>query len=155
MNAADILAYINTQRETSYRIVGRYAQGESGAAVRVADARGNHYVLKSGTSTNAEVRAAHPGPTTARLRSLGYPAPEYVAVGIVDQTWYVLQTALRGDPIGNRASLALLPQILHLNDLQRDQGESTAGAEYVIRGVMQGYEGYCVVDTLRTYSSES
>ena len=155
MEAAEVIAYINAQRGTSYRIVGRYAQGESGAALRVADAHENRYVFKSGPSSNPEVRAAHPGPNTARLRSLGYPAPEYVAVGIVDETWYILQTALRGAPIGNRISLALLPQILHLNDLQRGQGESTAGAEYIIQGVMEGYAGYCVVDTLRRYSSES
>jgi thiamine kinase-like enzyme len=156
MNAEEVLAHINTQRGTSYQLVGRYAQGESRAAVRVADAHGNRFVLKSGASTNVEVRDAHPGRTTARLRSLGYPAPEYVAVGIAGETWYVLQTAMRGDPIGNRISLALLPQVLHLNDLQRGQSESgDEGPDRIIRGVMEGYAGYCVIDTLRTYSAES
>ncbi|HLI78870.1 MAG TPA: phosphotransferase [Candidatus Binataceae bacterium] len=71
-------------------------------------------------------------------------------------TQRVLQTALRGAPIGNRVSLALLPQILHLNDLQRGQGESTSEEpDRIIRGVMEGYAGYCVLDTLRTYSTES
>jgi len=156
MDAEQVLAQVNAMRGTSYRIVGRFAQGESGAASRVADAEGNRYVLKCGPGANAEVSAAHPGRTTARLRSLGYPAPEYVAVGIVGETWYVLQTALAGDPIGNRVSLALLPQILHLNDLQRGQGDSIDGnPERIIRGVMEGYEGYCVINTLRTYSLES
>jgi len=156
MNAADVLAHINERRGTSYKIVGRYRQGESGTASRVADAADNRFVLKFGASTNVEVRDAHPARTTARLRSLGYPAPEYVAVGIVGETWYVLQTALRGDPIGSRVSLALLPQILHLNDLQRGQGESTSEEpDRIIRGVMEGYAGYCVIDTLRTYSTES
>jgi len=153
MNAADILAHINRQRGASYRIVGKYREGESGAASRVADTDGNRYVLKIGAGD--EFRAEAAARATSRLRAAGYPAPEYVAVGIVDQTWYVLQTVLRGDPIGNRVSLALLPQILHLNDLQREQGESTADAEQIIRGVMEGYAEYCVVDTLRTYSTES
>ena len=56
MNAEEVLAHINTQRGTSYQLVGRYAQGESRAAVRVADAHGNRFVLKSGASTNVEVR---------------------------------------------------------------------------------------------------
>ncbi len=156
MNAEEVLAHINAQRGTSYRIVGRYAQGESRAAMRVADSHGNGFVLKFGASTNVEVRDAHPGRTTARLRSLGYLAPEYVTVGIAGETWYVLQTAMRGDPIGNRVSLALLPQLLHLNDLQRGQGESTSQEpDRIIRGVMEGYAGYCIIDTLRTYSTES
>ena len=156
MSAEEVLAHINAQRGTAYRIIGRYAQGESRAARRVADAHGNRFVLKFGASTNVEVRDAHPGRTTARLRSLGYPAPEYVAVGIAGETWYVLQTAMRGDPIGNRVSLALLPQILHLNDLQRGQSESgDEGPDRIIRGVREGYVGYCVIDTLRTYSAES
>jgi thiamine kinase-like enzyme len=156
MNAEEVLAHINAQRRTSYQIVGRYAQGESRAAVRVADAHGNRFVLKSGASTNVEVRNAHPGRTTARLRNLGYPAPEYVAVGIAGETWYVLQTAMRGDPIGNRISLALLPQLLHLNDLQRGQGESISEEPArIIRGVMDGYAEFCIIDTIRTYSAES
>jgi hypothetical protein len=156
MSDDEILAHINAQRGTSYRIIGRYAQGESRAARRVADAHGNRFVLKFGATTNVEVRDAHPGHTTARLRSLGYPAPEYVAVGIAGETWYVLQTAMRGDPIGNRVSLAILPQLLHLNDLQRGQGESVNDEpDRIIRGVMEGYAEFCIIETLRTYSAES
>ena len=86
MKASDLIAQVNRERGTSYQIVGRYAQGESRAARRVADAHGNRFVLKFGASTNVKVRDAHPGRTTARLRSLGYPAPEYVAVGIAGET---------------------------------------------------------------------
>ena len=89
------------------------------------------------------------------MRSLGYPAPEYVVIGRVDGISYALQTAIRGEPIANRVSLALLLQILRLNDLQRGQGESSAGAEHIISGVMEGYAEYCIVDTLRTYSAKS
>jgi thiamine kinase-like enzyme len=156
MKASDLIAHINRERGTSYRITGRYAQGESGAARRVADAHGNRFVLKFGASTNVKVRDAHPGRTTARLRSLGYPAPEYVAVGIAGETWYALQTAMPGEPNGARVSLALLPQLLHLNDLQRGQGEpANDEPEHLIRGVMEGYAEFCVIDTLRTYSADS
>ena len=156
MNADQILAHINAERGTSYRLVGRYAQGDSGAARKVVDDAGNRYALKLGPSNSAEVGSAHPGRTTARLRSLGYPAPEYVVVGIAGETWYVLQTAIRGEPIGNRISLALLPQILHLTNLQRGQGDSASeNPERIIRGVMEGYEEYCVINTLRSYSGES
>ena len=46
MTADEVLAHINTERGTSYRLAGRYAQGESGAASKVVDANGNRLVLK-------------------------------------------------------------------------------------------------------------
>ena len=156
MNAEEVLVHINSQRGTSYRIVGCYAQGESGAASRVEDASGNRYVLKCGATAGGEVGDAHfPGITT-RLRSLGYPAPEYVAVGIAAETWYLLHTAMPGEPIADRVSLALLPQILRLNDLQRGQGVSTDDdPDRIVRGVMEGHTGYCIIETLQSYSTES
>jgi hypothetical protein len=154
MNAADILAHINERRGTSYKIVGRYGQGESGIASQVVDEHGNRYVLKLGAG--GEFRAESAARSTSRLRGLGYPAPEYTAFGSIDETSYVLQRAMRGEPIGNRVSLALLPQLLHLNDLQRGQGESINDEpDRIIRGVMEGYADFCRIDTLRTYSAES
>jgi fructosamine-3-kinase len=156
MTAEQVLAYINADRRTSYRLVGRYLQGESGAARKVVDDEGNRFVLKFGSSINHEVGNAHPGRITERLRSVGYPTPHYLAVGVVRDTWYIVQTVMRGAPIGNRVSLVLLPQILHLNDLQRGQGDSRdENPERITRGVMEGFAGYCVIDTLRTYSDRS
>lgn len=156
MDADEILEQINRQRGTSYKIVGRYAQGESGAASQVSDEHGSRYMLKIDAADNSEFRAQHAAHATSRLRRLGYPAPEYIATGSVEGMSYVLQTAMRGKPVRDRVTLAILPQLLHLNDLQRGQGDLLNDEpERIIRGVMQGYAEYCVIDTLRTYSAES
>jgi aminoglycoside phosphotransferase (APT) family kinase protein len=154
VNASDVIAHINQRLGKSYRIVGDYAAGESGTASRVIDDLENRYVLKIGEGS--EFRAENAARTIQRLRALGYPAPEYVAVGNVEQTSFSVQREMRGEPIGARVQLGLLPQLLHLNDLQRGQGESENDEpDRMIRGVMEGYADFCILDTLRTYSCES
>jgi aminoglycoside phosphotransferase (APT) family kinase protein len=154
MNAADIVEHINRDRKTSYKVVGQYDSGGSGAASQIVDALANRYVLKLGAS--AEFRAENAARTTRRMRSLGYPAPEYVAVGNADETSYSLRRVMPGEPIGSRVHPQLLPQLLHLNDLQRGQGDSENDEPHrIIRGVTEGYSEFCVIDTLRTYSAES
>jgi len=154
MNASDIIAHINRNLGTSYKIVGRYAAGESGLASQVVDPASNRYVLKLGEGH--EFRPEHAAHVTRLLRGLGYPAPEYVAVGTVAKTSYSLQRVVPGEPIRLRVSLALLPQLLYLNDLQRGQGEpENDEPDRLIRGVMEGYADFCIIDTLRAYSAES
>jgi aminoglycoside phosphotransferase (APT) family kinase protein len=154
MNPSAIVAHLNERLATSYRIVGQYAAGESGAALQIIDEHSNRYVLKTGSG--GDFRAENAARTTQRLRGLGYPAPQYVATGTVAQTSYSLQRAMRGEPIGSRASLALLPQLLHLNDLQRGQGEAENDEPgRIIRGVMEGYADFCIIDALRTFSTDS
>lgn len=113
MNSQDVIAQINQSLGASYKIAGRYAAGESGVASKVMDEDANRYVLKFGAGH--EFRPKYAAQTTQRLRSLGYPAPEYVAVGSVEQASYSLQRVMRGEPIGLRVQPALLPQLLDLN----------------------------------------
>lgn len=154
MDAAEIVAHINNDRRTSYRMVGRYAAGESGTAMQLIDKASNRYVLKYGSGH--EFRAENAARTTAKLRDLGYPAPEYVAIGRIEATSYVLQRAMPGTPIGAGVTMHLLPKILRLNDLQRGQGESENGEPgRIIRGVMEGYADFCVIETFRRYSTET
>ena len=154
MNASDILAHINQRLRRDYKMAGSYERGESGVASRVIDEHSNQFVLKFGSG--GEFRAENAALTTAKLRGLGYPATEYVTVGALADTSYTLQRAMPGEPIGSRVSLALLPQLLHLNDLQRGQGESPNDEpERLVRGVMDGYAEFCVIDTLRNYSADS
>lgn len=154
MDATEVIAHINQERGTSYKIVGRYGLGESGVASRVVDDAGNLFVLKIGAGD--EFRAESAARTTHRLRALGYPAPEYLAVGKVRDTSYTLQRELRGQPIGQRVSIALLPQLLRLNDLQRGQGESENDEpDRLVHSVMIGFPNFCNLATLRTYSTES
>jgi hypothetical protein len=154
MNASDVIARINQRLGTGYRIVGRYAAGESGVASQVIDDHSNRYVLKFGAGS--EFRGENAARTTQLLRGLGYPAPEYVAVGSVERTSYSLQREMSGEPMGLRVQPSLLPQLVHLNDLQRGQGESDNDEPMrIIRGVMEGYPDFCIIDTFRTYSADS
>ncbi len=154
MDASDIIAHINQRFGTTYKLVGPYASGESGVASKVIDAASNRYVLKFGAGS--EFRPEHAAHTTEVLRDLGYPAPDYVAVGSVEQKSFSLQRVLPGEPIGFGVRLALLPQLLQLNDLQRGRGDSVNDEpERVIRGVMEGYAEFCIIDPFRTYSPES
>jgi hypothetical protein len=162
MNATEAISAINQRLGTSYKIVGRYSQGESGAVSQIADAvskvtdqAGNRYVLKIGKLLDFIPRRV--ADTTQILRRLGYPAPEYVGHGAIPQSGvYTLQREMRGEPIGQRVSLALLPQLLALNDLQRGQGESSNDhIDHLIESVMIGYPNFCNIHSLRTYSAES
>ena len=154
MNASDIIAHINQRLGTSYKTIGRYAAGEGGGATQIIDDDQNRYVLKF--SARHEFRPEHAARATKLLRGLGYPASEYVTFGTVEQTSYSLQGELRGAPIGLRIQPALLPQLLHLNDLQLGQGDDENDEpQRVIRGVMEGYADFCVIDTFRVYSAES
>ena len=137
MKAEDIIAHLNRLLGRDYKIVGPYGRGESGVATKVVDEHSNRHVLKFGAG--AEFRAENAARTTAKLRGLGYPAPDYVAIGKMEETSYVLQRMMPGEPIGQRIALALLPQLLHLNDLQRGQGDSENDEpDRIIRGVMEG-----------------
>lgn len=154
MNASDVIAHINQRLGATYKLVGRYAAGESGVASQVVDEYSNRYVLKLGTGS--EFRAENAARASQHLRSLGYPAPEYVSVGTVHQTSYSLQRVMPGEPMGLRVTLGLFPHLLHLNDLQRGQGEPVNGEpERLIRGVMEGYADFCIIDTFSTYSADS
>lgn len=105
MEAEEVIAYINDRHGTAYKIAGRYQGGESGVVFKVVDPRGDRYVLKFGVA-GSTFRPERPTRITARLRSLGYPVPSYVASGLIDQTAYTLQKALPGKPIGSPIVIA-------------------------------------------------
>jgi hypothetical protein len=162
MNASEAISAINQRLGTSYKIVGRYGEGESGAVSQIADAvskvtdeAGNRYVLKIGKllDFNPECVAE----STQIMRRLGYPAPEYVAHGAIPQSGvYTLQREMRGEPIGERVSLALLPQLLGLNDLQRGQGEiENDQTDHLVDSVVIGFPNFCNIHILRTHSAVS
>jgi hypothetical protein len=154
MKAAEVIAHINQRFDASYQIVGRYAAGESGSASQVVDEASRRYVLKFGAA-----KEFHPDDAARRtrlLRSLGYPAPEYVVVGSFEKILFSLQRVMPGEPLGFRVQPALLPQLLHLNDLQSGRGEDQSDEPArIIRGVMEGYVDFCIIDTFRAYSADT
>ncbi len=77
-------------------VVSPLAGGEFGALL-VSDREGRHLILKALPSTTFAERFARGAALAMRMRSLGYPAPEYIGTGVaLDATWS-LQERLPGD----------------------------------------------------------
>ena len=135
---------LNRRHGTAFRLGGRYGGGEVGAWL-LLDPAGRRFVLK-------ESRLPAAADVTARLRSLGYPAPRYVVVG----DGYSVQEELPGEPLAPWEPLAapVLARLLELNDLQA--GQAPPGPrrwpEPLVESVLHGGEGYMVLDTLRRHS---
>jgi hypothetical protein len=153
MEAEKLLANVNRHHGTALALAGRYGSGEQGA-FKIVDRAGARYVLKF--ADTKEFQPANAATVTARLRGLGYPAPAYLLVGNHEAIKYSVQHEMRGEPIGLRINQSVLPQLLHLNDLQRGQGDSKNGEpDRLIRSVMEGLEEFCIIETLRTCSAET
>ena len=141
---------INARHGTDFRLVGRYAGGEWGAA-RLADGSGRSFVLKGPTPTPPTAIAA----TTAALRRAGYPAPEYVVVG--DD--YSVQEELAGTPLRSFDPLdaAIADVLLELNELQAGRAvvEPHDWPRALVHSVLVGEESYMVLETLRAHSDHA
>src|SRR5688572_17973024 len=89
------------------RVLGRYRGGEFGA-LQVEDGEGTRYALK--LSRPARIRNG--AIVTATMRAIGYPAPEYLAIGpISDSRWFALIEELPGE-LPERLTLGLLEQLI-------------------------------------------
>jgi Phosphotransferase enzyme family len=133
---------------------GRAQLGESGNAFILAHANGQQFVLKFGRGT--EIRPQRAAQITKRLREVGFPAPSYVCVGNDDGLKFSIQAMIPGNP-NQRLNAATVQELVAINRLQTGLG-SDLPAEWparVIDGVLKGFEGYCVIDTLRHYSADS
>jgi hypothetical protein len=149
-----LVALINSTHRTTFALRSRAAGGESGGAYILADASGKEFVLKFGP--RAETHPERAQLITRRLREAGYPAPSYVCVGDDGGLKFSVQAMMPGKPsLGLNASTAR--EAIALNRLQARLGGDLPHEwpARVIDGVLKGFEGYCVIDTLRRYSVES
>lgn len=151
MTLEALVAAINEQQGTSFRLGERFGSGEQGAFALV-DAAGTHFVLKrypaGWTAPFERARAA-----IEQLGGRGYPLPRYVATGTTEGAAYAVQELLPGEPMG-RLDARFIPRLLELNDLQAG---STPFAEcywrpMIVQSVLEGFDKYCVIATLRDYS---
>jgi hypothetical protein len=95
-SAVDVVEAINARCKTDFRLVGRYAVGETGA-YRLRNAAGERFVLKWSPLEQTPLVAAA-AEATERLRAVGYPAPRYVAWGKLDELCFGVQQRLPGRP---------------------------------------------------------
>lgn len=128
--------------------------GESGGAYILTDAIGEEFVLKFGRG--AETRPERAAQITKRLREAGFPAPAYVCVGNDGSLKYSIQSMIPGEP-NQRLNAAAVRQLIAINRLQAGLADDLPPEwpSRVIDGVLKGFEGYCVIDTLRQHSGES
>jgi hypothetical protein len=149
---AALLGQINQQYGTAFTLVGRCRDGVQGAYA-IADQAGRSLILKwkAGADDLSKLEAAVS--VTNRLREVGYPTPQYVLAGAVGAYSFSIQEALPGVPM-RLLTPAYLPRLIELNRFQ--DGRAIPGPRdwprYVVETVMVGGEGYCLPDTLRTFS---
>lgn len=149
---APLLRAINARHGTSFRLLRRYRGGEQGAYA-LADETGQRFVLKRNVRLDWAEAASD---ATDALRAAGYPAPQYLYMGSVAPGSYVILTALPGTP-RDTITLDQLPRLLELNARQRGRA-SADGADWpqrMVSSVLEGCDGFCVVESLLTYSSET
>jgi hypothetical protein len=153
MNVTTLLQLINEQYGTVFELLARYSSGEQGAFA-IADQDGQRYVLKWEADDGPLDRLKEMSLVTETLRKVGYPAPRYCLIGHVQGCGYTIQEALPGAPMGV-VTLRVLPQLLELNGLQTGlaPSEKRDWPGPVVDTVLVGGDGYCLLDSLRTYSS--
>jgi len=154
MQPSTLLAAINAQHGTTFTLAARYAHGESSAgAYAVIDDAGRDGVLKWVPAVTGLARLQEIAATTGRLRARGYPAPQYFVAGCVPHACYGIQERLPGTPLAG-VSRDLVPHLIHLNELQRGQAlpGPRAWPRAIVDPVFYGGDGFCLLDSLRTYS---
>jgi hypothetical protein len=153
MNVATLLQLINEQHATAFELLERYSSGEQGAFA-IADQDGQRYVLKWEADDGPLDRLKEVSLVTETLRKVGYPAPRYCFLGNVHGYSYTIQEALPGVPM-KVVTLQVLPRLLELNELQTGLATSTHSdwPGPVVDPVLEGGDGFCLLDSLRTYSS--
>jgi aminoglycoside phosphotransferase (APT) family kinase protein len=142
------LEQLNERHGTAFREAGAYTGGEVGA-LRLVDRLGGRSVLKRQPPGLAPQ-------TTDVLRRVGYPAPRYVAWG----ERYAVQEELPGEPASadwGVAAPSIMSRLLELNELQAGcvvDGDTT-WPQTIVESVTDGFEEFCVVETLERHSDES
>jgi aminoglycoside phosphotransferase len=155
VSPASLLEAINQEHRLALTLAARYSGGEQGAYALVG-ADGARLVLKWTAGLGGVERFRRAASVAKRLRARGYPTPEYLYYGSVYDTSYLIQSELPGHPMG-RLTAAFLPSLLALNELQAGQAGAGAGPhewpKIVVDSVLYGADGYCLLDTMRSYSA--
>ena len=153
MNVTTLLQLINEQHGTVFELLARYSSGEQGAFA-IADQDGKGYVLKWEADDGPLDGLKEVSLVTATLRKVGYPAPRYCFLGNIQGFSFTIQEALPGVPM-EVVTLSVLPRLLELNGLQARlaTSEQSEWPGPVVDPVLKGGDGYCILESLRTYST--
>lgn len=152
---ARLLEHINTAHGTNYRLVSRFESGEQGAYA-IEDGDGTRAVLKWIPSPMAVKRYDQIREVTDRLANTGYPVPRYLYIGTDGTLSYSIQSVVPGELV-DTLSPAHVARLIDLNRTQMAQAqtENPNWQRDIVHSVLHGWEHYCVIQSLRDYSSES
>src|SRR5581483_9479334 len=156
MKPAELIQQINEIHGTAFTLVERYEQGEQGAFA-IVDPDERRYVLKWQPRLGLMSRLQYARTVTDRLRTRGYPAPEYIWIGRIPGGIYSIQTVLPGSPVLLPVTDAQLSHLIALNELQIDQAPPGLRdwPREVVHTVLFGEREYCVHTSLQQHSSET
>jgi hypothetical protein len=126
------------------RLVGKLAGGEGTGGYDVRTPDGTRAVLKVVADETFH------RPMLDVLRARGYPVPHLLDAGWVDGTSYELTQYIPGAPRPEPLP-AHVPQLIGLNDLQRDVGAPgrRPWVDDMVTSITEGREGYCELHALR------
>ncbi len=113
------LDLLNTSVRSTYTLQAQYSGGEDRGAFRVLSPSGTPAVLKTNLNPRWVKQVQRAQSAAERLRQLGYPAPNYIAVGATDAGTYSLQSELPGEPV-ETPSADQIKAVLALIELQKD-----------------------------------
>lgn len=152
---AALIEHINATLGTRYRLVERFASGEQGAFA-LEDEHGEQMVLKWRPGADCVQRYSQQRHLTERLRSTGYPVPSYLHIGTDGNVSYAIQSAIPGSPPQQLAPVHI-KRLIDLNRLQRHASNEPNNdwITQIRQSVLEGFEAYCVVDSLRSWSAQT
>ena len=154
MTAAECLQQLHDKHSMVMTLEGRASGGEVGAYFARAE-NGERFVFKW---SNVPADHAYYVRVVERidlLRRSQYPIPEYLNPFPVPGGVIVLQRAVDGtwsDVVGHE----LVDSVLLLSDLQADlTTQTTEWSDYIRGTLLEGADGYCVHDSLRTHNDRT
>jgi hypothetical protein len=152
MDTLALIQWINTQHDTLWALLGKFAGGYQGGAYALLDAAtGQRAVLKCAFAPRAV-------PIVAQLRAVGYPTPAWLLHGTApNDVPYVMQAFVPGAPM-EMLTAAYLDQIFALNDLQANLHDELGSrgrteSSYAYDMVFANESGWAA--TMRTYCADT
>ena len=130
-------------------IVGRLPHGEGAGAYEVRMPDGSAAVLKIDAGDVLDFGSAFA--LTESLRARGYLVPAMLRQGEIDGVAYELTELVPGEPL-QQLTGAHLPQVVALNELQRDIGlpGRSPWIAHMVASVLDGCDGSCELEAMRS-----
>ena len=155
-SADELLREVNQRHGADFAIRREFRAAVNSGAFLVEGGAGERILKLVATPQSLEAQRNAQRVTRA-LAAKGYPVPKYEHVEPFRDGGYVLMTKLPGDPAEFREhALAQTDRVVRLNALQYRAAvlPSTWPAE-IVRGVLEGGDGYCHPEAMRAHSSRA